>query len=104
MKHEGWDLADKRWIRLDYIQLISGDVLIRVQPLEKMPLVARLGSYGQFVFVDELRVGLLASGSLRILTRRAEEGWEASVYSGTYWYGLYTGSVEKPDEESDKTS
>lgn len=103
MEHEGWDLTDKRWIRLDYLWLISGEILIHVQPLEKLPPIRQSARYSRSLFVDFLRIGLLPSGSLRILTR-VEGRWEASVYSGTYWYGLYTGPVEELDEESDKTS
>ncbi len=103
MEHKGWDLEDDRWIRLDYLWLISAELLIRVRPLEQMPPIKWSPKYSRSVLVDELRVGLLSSGSLRMLMLTDGE-WEATVYSGTYWYGLYTEPPAPPDEESDQTS
>lgn len=104
MGHEGWDLTDKRWIRLDWIWLIPGEILIQVMPLQKEPPVRRChGRYSQRIWVDKLHTGLLQSGRLRILTL-TEGKREASVYSGTYWYGLYTEPIEKPEEQSDQNS
>lgn len=103
MEHEGWDITDNRWIQLDFLWLISGEILIRTQPLARILPVTRSRKCSRSLLVSELRIGLLPSGSLRILAR-VGDCWEASVYSGTYWYGLYTGLAEEkgePIEEQD---
>ncbi len=102
MEHEGWDVTDKRWERLDYLWLISGEILLRVTPLENLPPIKKSARYSRSVSVRRLQIRRLSSSSLKILIQPLDDDcWEASVYSGTYWYGLYTGS---PEEESDQTS
>lgn len=99
MEHKGWDIEDERWIRLDYLWLISAEILIRVRPQEIPPPIIHSSKCSRSLIVDELRVGLLSSGCLRVLAL-SDDNWEASRYCGTYWYGLYTGSGDKADQTS----
>lgn len=94
----------RHYTRLDYLWLISAEILIRTTGTDKEPPRAKNSrKCSTAVRVDDIRVMRESSGLLRILIW-TDDDWERMTYSGHYWYGLYTGPPEEQDEKEQQTN